>query len=164
MQRRPASSTRTGTRFPYTTLFRSPLGLQSDDLSEVTVTFDGVESFGNVLYLYDTETDNYVELYSGMSITTPGTTAGRYYILGSEPIKDTEQSLSIYTQEKAVYLSASSGLMIEQVIAFDAGGMLAFSEGNIYQEQFKFDLVNSGIYLVRIVTSEGMILKKIVVK
>ena len=142
----------------------TPLGLQSDDLSEVTVTFDGVESFGNVLYLYDTETDNYVELYSGMSITTPGTTAGRYYILGSEPIKDTEQSLSIYTQEKAVYLSASSGLMIEQVIAFDAGGMLAFSEGNIYQEQFKFDLVNSGIYLVRIVTSEGMILKKIVVK
>ena len=145
-------------------IISTPLGLQSDDSGEVTICFDGVESIASPLYLYDAKTESHTELYSGMSITVSGTTAGRYYILGSEPINNTEQSLSIYSQEKIVFLSASSGLMIEQVMVYNTGGMLVFNEGNINEELFKFSLSNSGTYIIKIETNEGMILRKIVVK
>lgn len=125
-----------------------PIGIESNSDEPATVTFQGVESLGDSLMLYDAKTDEAVPLYSGMSTRMPGRTQNRFFIVQASSIQRAiaESSLQIYGEDGIVVVTSTTGQPITEVNVFDVGGRRVYSAKPDFSEH-RFRMPK-GVYVV----------------
>ena len=138
-----------------------PIGIESNSDEPATVTFQGVESLGDSLMLYDAKTDEAVPLYSGMSTRMPGRTQNRFFIVQASSIQRAiaESSLQIYGEDGIVVVTSTTGQPITEVNVFDVGGRRVYSAKPDFSEH-RFRMPK-GVYVVTAKTDALRQVKKI---
>ena len=140
-----------------------PLGVYSDSDAPVTVQVQGVEAFGVPIYLYDAQQGTRIELQSGTAFELPGNTAGRYYLMTEELVDTTDEAaVQVYTRDGRAYVEASGDLLLEQITLYDMGGLMQLREVVPQLQLYDVPLPASGIYLLHIVTNQGIIMQKVI--
>lgn len=137
-----------------------PIGIESNSDEPATVTFQGVESLGDSLMLYDAKTDEAVPLYSGMSTRMPGRTQNRFFIVQASSIQRAiaESSLQIYGEDGIVVVTSTTGQPITEVNVFDVGGRRVYSAKPDFSEH-RFRMPK-GVYVVTAKTDDLRQVKK----
>lgn len=138
-----------------------PIGIESNSDEPATVTFQGVESLGDSLMLYDAKIDEAVPLYSGMSTRMPGRTQNRFFIVQASSIQRAiaESSLQIYGEDGIVVVTSTTGQPITEVNVFDVGGRRVYSAKPDFSEH-RFRMPK-GVYVVTAKTDALRQVKKI---
>lgn len=138
---------------------RIPLGVAGNDRSDVTLRFDGVESLGEEVQLYDAATDLYVPLRSGLEVTVPGITSGRYFLTGALQDAVSASAIAISVSGTTVTLKSSSGESLTQVRVTDAGGRV-IHECVPSGSEYAFRL-EKGVYVIEARTATATLRTKI---
>ena len=137
-----------------------PIGIESNSDEPATVTFQGVESLGDSLMLYDAKIGEAVPIYSGMSTRMPGRTQNRYFIVQASSIERAiaESSLQIYGEDGIVVVTSTTGKPITEVNVFDVGGRRVYSAKPDFSEH-RFRMPK-GVYVVSAKTDDLRQVKK----
>lgn len=138
-----------------------PIGIESNSDEPATVTFQGVESLGDSLMLYDAKIGEAVPLYSGMSTRMPGRTQNRFFIVQASSIQRAiaENSLQIYGEDGIVVVTSTTGQPITEVNVFDVGGRRVYSaKPDFGEHRFRMP---KGVYIVTANTDDLRQVKKI---
>ena len=137
-----------------------PIGIESNSDEHATVTFQGVESLGDSLMLYDAKIDEAVPIYSGMSTRMPGRTQNRFFIVQASSIQRAiaESSLQIYGENGIVVVTSTTGQPITEVEVFDVGGRRVYSAKPDFSEH-RFRMPK-GVYVVSAKTADLKQVKK----
>lgn len=138
---------------------RIPPGVAGNDRSDVTLRFDGVESLGEEVRLYDAAADCYVPLRSGTEVTVPGITAGRYFLTGAWADAVSAPDIVLDVSGKRVRLKVSSGESLTQVRVADAGGRVVYECAPSGSEHV-FRLEN-GVYVIEARTAAATLRTKV---
>ena len=140
-----------------------PIGIESNSDEPATVTFQGVESLGDSLMLYDAKTDEAVPLYSGMSTRMPGRTQNRFFIV-TEMTESAKAECDIQIQPHAVgaKVISTSGEPLTHVWVYDMGGRLIFEENPGFAD-YTIEL-QKGVYVIKATNGESQNTKKIMVR
>ncbi|MBR5052095.1 MAG: T9SS type A sorting domain-containing protein, partial [Bacteroidaceae bacterium] len=137
-----------------------PIGIESNSDEPATVTFQGVESLGDSLMLYDAKIDEAVPIYSGMSTRMPGRTQNRFFIVQASSIQRAiaESSLQIYGENGIVVVTSTTGQPITEVDVYDVGGRRVYSAKPDFSEH-RFRMPK-GVYVVSAKTADLKQVKK----
>lgn len=145
------------------TLHGVPVGIGGEDESEVTLTFDGVEQFGEELYLYDVaEGTSTLISASGTSLSVCGRTTGRYYLLTTPLDGSAQESVPVVSVQGHVVTVLSAFDEILSVEAYDATGRKVYAEGAV-GNRTRFTLSAPGVYLITVKTAAGVFSHKVLV-
>ncbi len=145
------------------TLHGVPVGIGGEDESEVTLTFDGVEQFGEELYLYDAaEGTSTLIPASGTSLSVCGRTTGRYYLVTTPLDGSAQESVPVVSVQGHVVTVLSAFDEILSVEAYDATGRKVYAEGAV-GNRTRFTLSASGVYLITVKTAAGVFSHKVLV-
>ncbi len=141
-----------------------PLGVFSNDDSEYTLTFTGVDFLGEPS-LYDAEEDTETPLTEGYTLDMQGASHGRYFIKTSTDVTEEEDGLlniSAYSTDHR-RVTVSSNAEIERVDVYSVSGML---QRRVFPNSVActLDGIESGVAVVSIHTSEGSAIRKITVR
>lgn len=150
-----------------------PVGLFADDKDVTKVTFTGVAALLEPT-LYDAETNTETALTEGYTLTIDGESHGRYFIRTrgagegttdiEETVADGGNSISVYSVEPGKVVVASSA-SLKDVMIYSVGGTLLKHESvGSGLTACTVDNVDSGVVIVKVVTSEGTTTKKIAIK
>ena len=150
-----------------------PVGLFADDKDVTKVTFTGVAALLEPT-LYDAETNTETPLTEGYTLTIDGESHGRYFIRTrgagegttdiEETVADGGNSVSVYSVEPGKVVVASSA-SLKDVMIYSVGGTLLKHESvGSGLTTCTVDNVDSGVVIVKVVTSEGTTTKKIAIK
>lgn len=150
-----------------------PVGLFADDKDVTKVTFTGVAALLEPT-LYDAETNTETPLTEGYTLTIDGESHGRYFIRTrgagegttdiEETVADGGNSVSVYSVETGKVVVASSA-SLKDVMIYSVGGTLLKHESvGSGLTACTVDNVDSGVVIVKVVTSEGTTTKKIAIK
>ena len=141
------------------------LGIYQNSEEPTTIKFDGMDSFDYPLYIYDAETEESKELTSTTSIIISSSTSGRYFILNKE-IHDSKANnlLQISVSNQVLHLSMPNGELIDNVMLFDLNGYLLKHELNINNADFRIDVYEKSIIIVKTQTTSGVFIEKIFIK
>lgn len=138
---------------------RIPLGVAGNDRSDVTLRFDGVESLGEEVQLYDAAADRYVPLRSGMEVTVPGVTAGRYFLTGTLQNAVSAPAIELGMSGTKVTLKVPSGERLTQVRVTDAGGRVVYECAPSGSEHaFRLE---KGVYVIEARTAAATLRTKV---
>lgn len=145
------------------TLHGVPVGIGGEDETEVTLTFDGVEQFGEELYLYDAaEGTSTLIPASGTSLSVCGRTTGRYYLVTTPLDGSAQESVPVVSVQGRVVTVLSAFDEIETVEAFDAMGCRVYADGAV-GNRTRFTLSAPGVYLITVKTAAGVFSHKVLV-
>lgn len=145
------------------TLHGVPVGIGGEDETEVTLTFDGVEQFGEELYLYDAaEGTSTLIPASGTSLSVCGRTTGRYYLVTTPLDGSAQESVPVVSVQGRVVTVLSAFDEIEAVEAFDAMGCRVYADGAV-GSRTRFTLPAQGVYLITVKTAAGVFCHKVLV-
>ena len=145
------------------TLHGVPVGIGGEDESEVTLTFDGVEQFGEELYLYDAaEGTSTLIPASGTSLSVCGRTTGRYYLVTTPLDGSAQESVPVVSVQGHVVTVLSAFDEILSVEAYDATGRKVYAEGAV-GNRTRFTLSAPGVYLITVKTAAGVFSHKVLV-
>lgn len=145
------------------TLHGVPVGIGGEDETEVTLTFDGVEQFGEELYLYDAaEGTSTLIPASGTSLSVCGRTTGRYYLVTTPLDGSAQESVPVVSVQGRVVTVLSAFDEIEAVEAFDAMGCRVYADGAV-GNRTRFALPAQGVYLITVKTAAGVFCHKVLV-
>ncbi len=145
------------------TLHGVPVGIGGEDETEVTLTFDGVEQFGEELYLYDAaEGTSTLIPASGTSLSVCGRTTGRYYLVTTPLDGSAQESAPVVSVQGRVVTVLSAFDEIEAVEAFDAMGCRVYADGAV-GNRTRFALPAQGVYLITVKTAAGVFCHKVLV-
>lgn len=145
------------------TLHGVPVGIGGEDETEVTLTFDGVEQFGEELYLYDAaEGTSTLIPASGTSLSVCGRTTGRYYLVTTPLDGSAQESVPVVSVQERVVTVLSAFDEIEAVEAFDAMGCRVYADGAV-GNRTRFALPAQGVYLITVKTAAGVFSHKVLV-
>ena len=98
-----------------------------------------------------------------MEIT--GASTGRYFLVNEMAMQeDVNQELMIVTVDNRIELTLTGGGIIEQVTLFNTEGRQEFAESSINQTDYSFYHHQKGVYILRVQTDAGVIIRKIAVK
>ena len=128
-----------------------PLGIESNSPAECTVTFRGVESISaDGLQLYDAVEQTQTPVTSGTTVTLPGQTQNRYFLLGAsltaiEAAQETH--LQIFAEGREAHVISSTSKPIRNVRCYDTAGRLVHSAAP-QTTDYSFDLPTAGVYIV----------------
>lgn len=134
---------------------RIPLGVAGRDRTDVTLRFDGVESVGSEVSLYDAEQDTSVPLRSGMEISVSGNTSGRYYLMGAPSSEGTAAAaaVSVGVSGNVVTVKAPSGDRLCRVRVIDASGRCVYVR-SLDEDTHVFRL-QKGVYVIEAATDRS---------
>lgn len=134
-----------------------PLGIESAKSSTTKVTFNGVESVGDSLQLYDAQTGETTDLYDGLTVEMPGKTQMRYFIISggiNQREAVNESNLQLWTESHAVNVKSTTGADITLVRAFDSAGRLLYS-AEPGSAEHRFTLSAKGVVVVEARTADS---------
>jgi len=142
-----------------------PLGIFSNDESEVVVTFEGVENFGTELYIYDNlEENTYVITADDNSITLPGSTHGRYsiHVTGVSNSAIPDSAIRIYSSDKGkVTVNTGDADRLDYVKVYGVDGILIKEFRGINDTFLSFDLISGQTYIVVASGLHGVLREKV---
>jgi hypothetical protein len=140
-----------------------PLGIESNDESMVTLTFNGVELLDKDLYLYDIVEDFATPIISsGSSTAIMGKTSGRYYIVTSDISGNGFDSVPmIYVKANTVSV-VSLAADITSIEVNDIGGRRIYNVSNAGRRH-QFQLY-TGTYIININTEKAQVTRKFFVR
>ena len=145
------------------TLHGVPVGIGGEDETEVTLTFDGVEQFGEELYLYDAaEGTSTLIPASGTSLSVCGRTTGRYYLVTTPLDGSAQESVPVVSVQGRVVTVLSAFDEILSIEAYDAMGCRVYAEGAA-GSRTRFTLPAQGVYLITVKTAAGVFCHKVLV-
>lgn len=136
-------------------LYNIPIGTYGGWYANVTLTFTGVEPFGNVS-LYDAVTGQSTPLYEGTAVEVKSNVGGRYFLRAGTPTGNEDLTVSqilIYTvgQHKVVVSSTAARIETIRINTFDGKLLKEVKGAGQYQE---VDL-EKGNYIVTVQTDNG---------
>lgn len=125
-----------------------PLGVYSEDESDVTLRFAGLEHFGDSLYLYDALKNEEILIDSrNAEVTVPGTTHGRYFLNVSRSIQVGSQ-IHVYTPMPGqVVVASTAGDLLKSVRVYDLSGKVVSIFDHLSTTVHQFSLP-TGFYIV----------------
>lgn len=125
-----------------------PLGVYSEDESDVTLRFAGLEHFGDSLYLYDALKNEEILIDSrNAEVTVPGATHGRYFLNASRGIR-VESRIRVYTPMPGqVVVAATAGDLLKSVRVYDLSGKVVSIFDHLSTTVHQFSLP-TGFYIV----------------
>ena len=145
------------------TLHGVPVGIGGEDETEVTLTFDGVEQFGEELYLYDAaEGTSTLIPASGISLSVCGRTTGRYYLVTTPLDGSAQESVPVVSVQGRVVTVLSAFDEILSIEAYDAMGCRVYADGAV-GNRTRFALPAQGVYLITVKTAAGVFCHKVLV-
>ncbi len=144
-----------------------PLGVFAAADSGYLISFSGTDSVLSPV-LYDALLDTKTQLNDDTTLSLTGSSHGRYFILTSGSSATgisetaTDSSVSVYSPAKRSVTVSGTG--IESVEVYSVGGALQKRVKTAGAVSANVDGVDSGVAIVRVITSEGTTVKKISVK
>lgn len=125
-----------------------PLGVYSEDESDVTLRFAGLEHFGDSLYLYDALKNEDILVDSrNAEVTVPGATHGRYFLNVSRSIQ-VESQIRVYTPMPGqVVVASTAGDLLKSVRVYDLSGKMVSIFDHLSTTVHQFSLP-AGFYIV----------------
>ncbi len=137
------------------TLRNIPLGIYSDNEEEVTLTFEGLEHFGDSLYLYDALTKESIKLdVLTTRVTVPGSTHGRYFLNGTDEMT-ADGDIAIYSPTPGrLVVAAPAPEALDRVRVYTPAGQLVQTFSGLNTSAHTFDLPQ-GIYLIEAVSERA---------
>lgn len=125
-----------------------PLGVYSEDESDVTLRFAGLEHFGDSLYLYDALKNEEILVDSrNAEVTVPGATHGRYFLNVSRSIQ-VESQIRVYTPMPGrVVVASTAGDLLKSVRVYDLSGKVVSIFDHLSTTVHQFSLP-AGFYIV----------------
>ncbi len=125
-----------------------PLGVYSEDESDVTLRFAGLEHFGDSLYLYDALKNEEILIDSrNAEVTVPGATHGRYFLNASRSIQ-VESQIRVYTPMPGqVVVASTAGDLLKSVRVYDLSGKVVSIFDHLSTTVHQFSLP-TGFYIV----------------
>lgn len=125
-----------------------PLGVYSEDESDVTLRFAGLEHFGDSLYLYDALKNEEILIDSrNAEVTVPGATHGRYFLNVSRSIQ-VESQIRVYTPMLGqVVVASTAGDLLKSVRVYDLSGKVVSIFDHLSTTVHQFSLP-TGFYIV----------------
>lgn len=125
-----------------------PLGVYSEDESDVTLRFAGLEHFGDSLYLYDALKNEEILVDSrNAEVTVPGATHGRYFLNVSRSIQ-VESQIRVYTPMPGqVVVASTAGDLLKSVRVYDLSGKMVSIFDHLSTTVHQFSLP-AGFYIV----------------
>ena len=141
-----------------------PIGIESNSDEPATVTFQGVETLGDSLMLYDAKTGEAVPLYSGMVTRMPGRTQNRFFIIQGSNLKEAiaESNLQIYGENGIIVVSSTTGQTITDVRVYDTGGRQVYV-ATPNSSEHRIRLPNS-VYVVKANTEDIQQVRKVMTR
>ena len=133
------------------------------------LTFDGVDSFDETLYLYDNVYETMLPLIDGLTLELEMPKAGeiRYYVTrdnsGGTPTDDSylsDAKLCVVTNDGL--LSIYSNLNINDIEIYDIAGRLVHSS-NLNSTIYEVELP-TGVYMLQVVVGDTLKTQKVIVK
>lgn len=145
---------------------RIPLGIFASDDSQVNLIFTGTGTIRNAA-LYDAQTGTETTLYDGFELNVAGATHGRYFIVGngnatgiSNPTEVSQINIASVVPHQIIVTSDTE---ISKVSIWTTDGMLIKqTQPNGYT--CTAEGLDSGIAIVRIETTSGCTIKKVMIK
>ena len=147
-----------------------PLGVRTSQTGTIDLQFEGIENFmpGYEVFLIDAENGNKkINLKKTPEYSFNKTTAdlfmdGRLYLSLSQlitGISNPEQGTAVFS--KSGQLQVISNSHIQEVQVVDTQGRIILNEANIDNFAYTHDLRINGIYVVKVLTNDGMVVRKI---
>ena len=140
-----------------------PLGIESNDDSAVSLTFNGVENFSEELYLYDLLEDKSTPIISsGSTASISGKTVGRYYLVTSDLSGGSIASTPVISIDGKSVSIVSPAEDMTSITVNDVAGRRVYSDVNVGNST-KFEL-HQGIYIINVETAKQQVKEKILIK
>lgn len=140
-----------------------PLGIESNDDSAVSLTFNGVENFSEELYLYDLLEDKSTPIISsGSTVSISGKTVGRYYLVTSDLSGGSIASTPVISIDGKSVSIVSPAEDMTSITVNDVAGRRVYSDVNVGNST-KFEL-HQGIYIINVETAKQQVKEKILIK
>ena len=142
-----------------------PLGVYSENNDDVVLSFDGLESFGGSVVLYDAVLRKNIILdVANSKVTVPGNTQERYYLNLSltTGLEDTTTGEIIaYSPEKGkIVVAGSASDLLQHIQIYNVSGVLMRESSTINSVSTSFNLPD-GMYFVRVQTNQLCETKKV---
>ena len=139
-----------------------PLGVVSNSTDPATLTFNGVESLGRDLQLYDAYLQTFAPLKSGTSVRVPGSTHNRYYLVTSiDEETVAESDIQIAPVAGGVHVTSVTSDPLTQVFVYDISGRRV-AHANLDRTECSLTLPK-GAYTVKAETANIQQVKKVMV-
>jgi hypothetical protein len=151
-----------------------PLAIQIGNSNDISIQIDEIYNIERDVYLEDKVTAQIYDLSDGaITLSIPvGIYTDRFYIkFGQESLSNdevVENSISIFVDQNAedLVIKGTEGLKLDEVVIYNILGQIVieWDEFQNTAQQIRLDLKNfsSGLYVVRINSSQGKFDKKIV--
>ena len=144
-----------------------PLGIYSNDASEVEVSFENVDAFES-LALYDSETDTTTSIDEDTTLSLPGNTNGRYLLLFGSAIDEEEElltdAITISSIERGtIWVTSDINDPITEIQIFDTNGRLCDHRAGLSTSSETI-AIEGGIYIVKAVTANTLKTGKVIVR
>ena len=139
-----------------------PLGIISNSTDYAILTFNGVESLGSDLQLYDAYLQTFTPIVNGTSVRVPGSTQNRYYLVTSieeETVADSD--IQIAPVPGGVHVTSVTTDPLTQVFAYDISGRRV-AHANLDKSECSLSLPK-GAYTIKAETANLQEVKKVMV-
>lgn len=152
-----------------------PLGVFAADGDVTTLTFTGVAALMEPS-LYDAAMNTDTPLTEGYMLTVDGASHGRYFIRakgagrgndGATGITDVEaggNDVTVYSVVQRQVVVSSSAELLDVAVYSVGGSMLKHESVGGGRTAITLDGVDSGVAVVRVVTTEGTVTKKVLIQ
>lgn len=152
-----------------------PLGVFAADGDVTTLTFTGVAALMEPS-LYDAAMNTDTPLTEGYTLTVDGASHGRYFIRakgagsgndGATGITDVEaggNDVTVYSVVQRQVVVSSGAELLDVAVYSVSGSMLKHESVGGGRTAITLDGVDSGVAVVRVVTTEGTVTKKVLIQ
>ena len=139
-----------------------PLGIISNSTDYAILTFNGVESLGSDLQLYDAYLQTFTPIVNGTSVRVPGSTQNRYYLVTSiDEETVAECDIQIAPVPGGVHVTSVTSDPLTQVFAYDISGRRV-AHTNLDKSECSLSLPK-GAYTIKAETANLQEVKKVMV-
>ena len=139
-----------------------PLGIISNSTDPAILSFNGVESIGSDLQLYDAYLQTFTPLKSGTSVRVPGSTQDRYYLVTSiEEETVAVSDIKIAPVPGGVHVTSVTTDPLTQVFAYDISGRRV-AHASLDRTECSLNLPK-GAYTIKAETANRQEVKKVMV-
>ena len=139
-----------------------PLGIISNSTDYAILTFNGVESLGSDLQLYDAYLQTFTPIVNGTSVRVPGSTQNRYYLVTSIDEETVgECDIQIAPVPGGVHVTSVTSDPLTQVFAYDISGRRV-AHANLDKSECSLSLPK-GAYTIKAETANLQEVKKVMV-
>jgi len=148
-----------------------PVGIRTSQTGHINLQFEGIENFlpEAEVFLLDTQTGTKINLretpeYSFEKTTSELFMDGRFYLSVSKSTPSDpfamQGAISIFAKGNRLQV-VSGNVDIEEAQVFDIQGRLIHKAANIGNPVYTCELPHNGIFVVKVLTSDGITVKKI---